>query len=83
MTRQDFFLGGYHNVHCRFSLANGQEASGVVSSYYFDEPERLDLVKSADLIEFKKVMDAQDYDSMKRLSRPIELDTVIKAERLN
>lgn len=76
-------MGGYHNVHSRFTFDNGVEASGVVSSYYFDEPERLDLVRSTDLIEFKKLMDAQDHASMKQLSRPIALETVVKADRLN
>ena len=83
MTKQEFFMSGYHNVQCRFTFDNGAEASGVVSSYYFDEPDRLDLVKSTDLIEFQKLMAAQDHASMKQLSRPIALETVVKAVRLN
>lgn len=80
MTESEFRKSRCENRHCLFIFSDGREISGVVTTFFVDEPSNYYLVKTSDLIEFKKYMDIQDYVNMRKLSTLVDLDNIVNVE---
>lgn len=82
MTNLDLTFHPAHNRHCRLHFHDGSSVSGVFSSYFDDEPERLYLVRSNDLLAFKPLMEAGDAKAMRPYCIPVDPALVKDVELL-
>lgn len=83
MTQLEYLLSGCNNRHCKFTFKNGEIAYGVITTYFLNEQDNFYLVRSLQMIEFKKYMDNDDFKKMKELCSPVNLDDLLKAEILD
>jgi hypothetical protein len=83
MTQIEYLQSGCDNKHCKFTFKSGEIAYGVLTTYFQNEPNKYYLVRSPQMIEFKKYMDSNDFNNMKKLCSPIDLSDLVKAELLD
>jgi spore coat protein CotH len=82
MTKSEYALSGCENYHSKFTFDNGTEEFGVMTTFFPDEPDNYYLVRSPKLIDFKKLMDDNNYQEMKKNCVRIDLGKMIRVERI-
>jgi len=82
MTELEYIDSGCENRHCLFTFANGDEVSGVITTFFLKEPSKYYLVRTPDMLKFKEYMDKNDYEKMKSLCIPTDLKDIIDVERM-
>ncbi|MEI9808642.1 MAG: hypothetical protein WDO16_12715 [Bacteroidota bacterium] len=80
MTKTEYLNSTSHNRHSKYTLKSGKVEYGIISDFFPDEPASYYLVRSPQLIEFKSLMDKEDYTGMRQLATLIDLKDVLKAE---
>jgi hypothetical protein len=78
MTEQEFRRGGFTNKHCKF-IFNGVTVTGVISTFFMDEPNEYYLVKSSVMREFQEYMNNNNYSKMKLLCTKINFSSLESA----
>lgn len=79
MTKQEFTLSGYENKHSKITLKNGEEMTGIISSF-FEGHNKYQLVKSSDLRQFKEFMDANKLEEMQKLCSEVNFEDIESIE---
>jgi len=80
MTASEFSASFCENKHARFKFHNGTELTGVATTFFSDEPDTYYLVVSNQLREFKKHMDANDYEIMRTMCSKLDLSALKSVE---
>lgn len=81
MTLTEYSLTGCNNKHSKFEFADGTIATGVITTFFFDEPSAYYFVKTSNMREFKEYMDRNDYTKMKMLCEQVDLRQLQSAKR--
>ncbi len=81
MSESEYVQSGCYNKHCKFTLIDGQIEYGVVETFFFEEREQYYLVRSPQMVEFKKCSDENDIKRMKELCVRINLEVISAVER--
>ena len=81
MTEREFIFSGCENYPSEFHLKNGKTIYGIIIKYAIDSETQYHFVTNANVVEFKKHIDARDRANMKRLSSPISLEDILTAKR--
>jgi hypothetical protein len=82
MTQHEYTNSGCENRHALFTFSNGNEVSGVITTFFFNEPDNYYLVRTPDMIEFKKYMDENNYAKMKTLCTLVNLNDIADVEQM-
>jgi hypothetical protein len=83
MTQSEFQQSGYQNRHSKFIFKSGEIVYGVLHAFFYNEPNNYYLVRSNQLMEFKKFMDSNDFINMKKLCSLMNFDDLEKVELLD
>ncbi len=82
MTQVEYTFSYCENRHCEFTFKDNKKVTGVITTFFPKEPNSYQLVTSDKMIEFKKFMDNNDYESMKKLCINIDLSDIHSVTRL-
>jgi len=83
MTEREFIFSGCENYPSEFHLANETTVYGIIIKFALYESTAYHFVPAANMREFKTHMDKRDKEQMKRLSSPIELNTIKTAQKIS
>ena len=83
MTQIEYLKSGCDNRHSKFTFKNGEIAYGLITTFFHNEHDKYYLVRSPQMIEFKKYMDSNDHKKMKERSTLVNLEDLASAELLD
>jgi hypothetical protein len=83
MTQIEYLKSGCDNRHSKFTFKNGEIAYGLITTFFHNEHDKYYLVRSPQMIEFKKYMDSNDHKKMKESSSLVNLEDLASAELLD
>ena len=83
MNEVDFILDGYENRHCRFVFNSGKVRTGVITTFFPEEPHTFYFVETSNMTLFQARMNQNDYSGMRRLCEIVRLGELKSAQRLD
>jgi hypothetical protein len=83
MTETQYLISGCENQPCEFVLRNKLKVIGVASTFFSEDPRSYQLVSLNNLPEFQKYLAKNDKKKLKSLYRPLSLEDVVSAKRLD
>ena len=82
MTLQEFILTNCDNYHATFKLDTGEHITGVITTFFHDLPTEYYLVRTRDLIKFRELHEANQYDDMRLLAKKVDFSKLVSAKRI-
>ncbi len=76
MTKTEYFHSGCDNKHAKFTMKSGEIIYGVVTTFFIEEPSELYLIKSNNLIEYKKLEETGNKEGLRKLAAKFNIEDV-------
>ena len=84
MSEHDFlFTYWCDNYFSEFIFKDGTHSSGVISTFFIDEPNTYYLLLGADRQKYHLLEKAKNVRGMKKLCRLVDLQTITSAKRIH
>ena len=82
MTQSEYVMSGCENFHSEFLFSNNAIISGVITTFFPHKQDAYQLVRSNNIIEFKKCMDEKDYENMQKLCEVVDISEIVTVKRI-